>query len=180
MTVLGGKITIFKELEINRQIRDYNVFLIDETGQKLGVMPATDANRIADERNFDLVKIAARPNEPPVCKLMDYAKFRFDAIKKDKEDKRSQRQSELKEMWLSMTIGAHDLDTKATQTRKFLVEGDKVKVSIRMKGRQQAHANMGIDVMNRFFALLSDVSVKDGEIQIVTRNIIMLLVPNKK
>ena len=112
-------------------------------------MSAVEANRIADEKNLDLVKISPTAN-PPVCKIMDYGKFRFDAAKKEKDARKNQKVSEMKEVWLSMTIDTHDLETKAKQAAKFLKNGDKVKVSIRMRGRQQAHASLGVDVMNEF------------------------------
>lgn len=141
-------------------------------------MSAVEANRIADEKNLDLVKISPTAN-PPVCKIMDYGKFRFDAAKKEKDARKNQKVSEMKEVWLSMTIDTHDLETKAKQAAKFLKNGDKVKVSIRMRGRQQAHASLGVDVMNEFFTLVEDVAEMGKKPLTEGRNIIMILQPKK-
>ena len=139
-------------MEINEKIRDRELRVIDDNGTQLGIMSSYDASKLADEKNLDLVKIS--PNaKPPVCKIMDYGKYRFDAIKKEKDARKNQKATELKEIWLSMTIDKHDLETKAKQAVKFISDGDKVKVSIRMRGRQQAHSNLGIDVMQKFFEI---------------------------
>ena len=167
-----------KDIEINERIRDSEVRVIDENGVQLGIMSAMQANRIADEKNLDLVKISPTV-VPPVCKIMDYGKFKFDAAKKEKDARRNQKTSELKEVWLSMTIDTHDLETKAKQAAKFLSSGDKCKVSIRMRGRQQAHADIGVDVMNRFFAIVENVCVMDKKPTTEGRNIIMILNPKK-
>lgn len=152
--------------------------VIDENGVQLGIMSSYEANRLADEKNLDLVKIS--PNsEPPVCKIMDYGKFKFDAAKKEKDARKNQKVSEMKEIWLSMTIDTHDLETKAKQAMKFLSGGDKVKVSIRMRGRQQAHADLGVKVMYDFFEIVKDVSVIDKKPLTEGRNILMILVPKK-
>ena len=170
---------IIKDVETNERIRDPKIRVIDENGAQLGIMSSYDANRLADEKNLDLVKIS--PNaEPPVCKIMDYGKFKFDTAKKEKDARRNQKVSEMKETWLSMTIDTHDLETKAKQSQKFLVAGDKVKVSIRMRGRQQAHAHLGVQVMNDFYELLKDVCTMDRKPMTEGRNIIMILVPKKQ
>ena len=141
-------------------------------------MSAAEANGIADRKNLDLVKIS--PNvTPPVCKIMDYGKYKFDAAKREKDARKNQKVSELKEVWLSMTIEKHDLETKAKSALKFLAAGDKVKVSIRMRGRQQAHADIGVEVMNRFYALCEGVSVMDKKPTTEGRNILMILTPKK-
>ena len=171
--------TIIKEVEINGKITDAEIRVIDENGQQLGIMSAAEANRIADERNLDLVKISPNTN-PPVCKIMDYGKFRFDAAKKEKDARKNQKVTELKEIWLSMTIDLHDIETKAKQTRKFIANGDKVRVSIRMKGRQQARPEIGVEVMNKFFTLVEDVAVIDKKPLTEGRNIFMILAPIKK
>ena len=142
-------------------------------------MSAAEANRIADERNLDLVKINATA-VPPVCKIMNYGKFKFDAAKKEKDARKNQKVTELKEIWLSMTIDVHDLETKSKMARKFLIGGDKVRVSIRMRGRQQARPEFGVEVMNKFFALVQDVSVIDKKPLTEGRNIFMILAPLKK
>ncbi len=170
--------TINKEVEINDRITDAEIRVIDENGQQLGIMSAKEANLIADQRNLDLVKINATA-QPPVCKIMDYGKFKFDAAKREKDARKNQKVIELKEIWLSMTIDAHDLETKAKQCLKFLKGGDKVKVSIRMRGRQQAHAVLGVKVMNDFYDIVKDACVFDKKPMTEGRNILMILAPKK-
>ena len=117
---------------------------------------------------------------PPVCKLMNYGKFKFDSEKKEKELKKNQKIVELKEIQLSMTIDTHDLETKAKHANRFLSEGNKVKISLRMKGRQQAYSNNGIEVVKKFYELLSDNGVMDKTPEIVGRNIIAIVSPKTK
>ena len=169
---------IIKEVEINEKICDAEIRVIDENGVQLGIMSAVEANRIADERNLDLVKISPG-TVPPVCKIMDYGKFKFDAAKREKDARKNQKVTELKEIWLSMTIDVHDLETKAKQCRKFINGGDKVKVSIRMRGRQQAHSALGLDVMNDFFNMVQDCCSYDKKPMLEGRNILMILAPKK-
>lgn len=142
-------------------------------------MSSYDAKALADQKNLDLVKISPTAN-PPVCKIMDYGKFKFDTAKREKDARKNQKVSELKEVWLSMTIERHDMETKAKFARKFLEAGDKVKVSIRMRGRQQAHAKIGVEVMNEFFTIVEDISVMDKKPTTEGRNILMILSPIKK
>ena len=168
----------FKNVETNERIRDREIRVIDADGGQLGIMSARAANDLANQKNLDLVKISPTA-VPPVCKIMDYGKFKFDTQKREKEAKRSQKVSELKEVWLSMTIDRHDLETKAKHARKFLSAGDKVKVSIRMRGRQQAHAKLGIQVMEDFFAICEDLSVMDKKPSTEGRSILMILHPKK-
>jgi translation initiation factor IF-3 len=151
----------------------------DATGEIYGIMSAYDANRLAEDKGLDLVKVAPQAM-PPVCKLMDYGKYKFDLSKKQKEARKNQHNAELKEMQLSITIEQHDLDTKAKHVGGFLRDGDKVKVSIRMKGRQQAHPERGVEVMNRFFALVEQDGVMDRKPTKEGRNILMILVPKVK
>ncbi|HEY8419497.1 MAG TPA: translation initiation factor IF-3 [Clostridia bacterium] len=169
---------MFKDLEINDRIRDREVRVIDEDGQQLGIMSPHEALKIADQKNLDLVKVSPTAN-PPVCKIMDYGKYRFEATKKEKESRKNQKVSELKEIWLSMTIDKHDLETKARQAAKFIKNGDKVKVSIRMRGRQQAYSDLGVEVMEKFFELLKDVAVIEKNAYKEGRSIIMMLAPMK-
>jgi len=151
---------------------------LDENGDQLGVMSGQDANRLAQSKGLDLVKINAT-TKPPVCKIMDYGKFKFDAVKREKELRKTQKSSELREMRLSMNIDKHDLETKARQTVKLLQAGDKVKVSIRMKGREQAHSKLGVGVMDDFFAMCEEVSEVDVKPHTEGRNIFMMLKPKK-
>ena len=141
-------------------------------------MSISEALRLAEEQNLDLVKIAANATAP-VCKIMDYGKYRFETLKKQKEAKKNQKVVELKEIWLSMTIDVGDLNVKARQAQKFLTSGNKVKVSIRMRGRQNAHSALGVDVMNRFFDLVKDVAVMEKKPLLEGRNILMILAPSK-
>ena len=141
-------------------------------------MSSAEAQRIADEKELDLVKIS--PNAtPPVCKIMNYGKYMFELAKKGKEAKKNQKVVETKEIWLSMTIDVGDLKVKAKQTQKFLTAGNKVKVSIRMKGRQNAHANLGVDVMNKFYDLVKEFGVLEKKPLTEGRNIWMMLAPAK-
>lgn len=144
----------------------------------LGVMSASEALRLAEEENLDLVKIS--PNAvPPVCKIMNYGKFKFEQAKREKENRKNQKTVELKEIYLSMTIDVGDLNVKAKKTIEFLSEGNKVKVSIRMRGRQMSHSAMGVQVMQRFFALLEGKAVMDKAPVTEGRNILMILSPAK-
>ena len=164
--------------QINEEIRDREVRVIYENGEQLGIMSANAALALAEEAELDLVKIS--PNAvPPVCKIMNYGKFKFEQTKREKENRKNQKVIELKEIYLSMTIDVGDLNVKAKKTVEMLGDGNKVKVSIRMRGRQQAHASMGIDVMNRFFALLGGKAVMDKEPKTEGRNILMILSPAK-
>lgn len=141
-------------------------------------MSAAEAQRLADDAGLDLVKIS--PNaQPPVCKIMDYGKFRFETLKKEKEAKKNQKTVEVKEIWLSMTIDVGDLNVKAKQTVKFLASGNKVKVSIRLRGRQNAHSDLGLDVMDKFFEMLEGKAVMDKKPGLEGRTIIMILSPAK-
>lgn len=144
----------------------------------LGVMPPVEALRMAEDAELDLVEIS--PNAvPPVCKIMNYGKYRFEQIKREKENRKNQKVMEIKEVGLSMTIDVGDLNVKAKQTMKFLDAGNKVKVSIRMKGRQMAHASLGVDVMKRFFDMLEGKAVMEKAPVTEGRNIIMMLAQAK-
>ncbi len=148
----------------------------DEVGAMLGIMRAAAAKELADERRLDLVMIT--PNaQPPVCQIMDYGKFRFDATKKAKDAQKNQKKADIKEIRLSMTIDSGDVNTKAKQATKFLTDGDKVKVSIRMRGRQMARPQMGIDIMNSFYETVKELAVIDRKPVIDGRSIVMMLAP---
>lgn len=166
-------------MQINDEIRDREVRVIDENGEQLGVMSAAEANRLADERNLDLVKISPQAN-PPVCKFLDYGKYRFELIKKKKEAKKSQKVIEVKEIWLSATIDTHDLEVKAKQAIKFVGAGDKVRLSIRLKGRQMAHPEIAMEVMNEFFKLVEEHAMLEKTAKQEGRTIAMVISPLKK
>lgn len=152
--------------------------LIGETGEQLGIVSSREALRIAEEAGLDLVKIS--PNAvPPVCKVMNYGKFLFEQNKKAKEAKKNQKVVEIKEVWLSMTIDVGDLNVKAKQAQKFLAAGNKVKVSIRMRGRQMAHSELGLEVMTKFFEIVKDFGTMEKNPLTEGRNIWMMLAPTK-
>ena len=154
------------------------VRLIGPKNEQLGIFSSREALVMAEEQNLDLVLIS--PNaEPPVCKIMNYGKFKFEQAKKLKEQRKAQKTVEIKEVQLSMTIEKHDIDVKAKHAQRFLSGGDKVKVSIRMKGRQQARPEMGIEVMNAFYEIVKDFGVIEKAPEIMGRNIFMVLAPNK-
>ena len=145
----GGYIISKNELQINEEIRDKEVRVIDTDGSQLGVMPLQAAMKIAAEKNLDLVKIAPQA-QPPVCKVIDYGKYRFEQAKREKEARKNQKVVEIKEIRLSLNIDVNDFNTKVKQAIKFLEGGDKVKVSIRFRGREMAHPELGTTIMQRF------------------------------
>ena len=170
--------TIKREHQINEEIRDREVRLIGDTGEQLGIMSSREALEIAFDKGLDLVKIS--PNAtPPVCKIMNYGKYMFELTKKNKEAKKNQKVVEIKEVWLSMTIDVGDLNVKAKQAQKFLSQGNKVKVSIRMRGRQMAHSDLSMDVMKRFFEIVKDYGSMEKQPLMEGRNIWMMLAPIK-
>ena len=170
--------TIKKEHQINAEIRDREVRLIGENGEQLGIVSAHEALKIAEESELDLVKIS--PNAtPPVCKIMNYGKYLFELNKKAKEAKKNQKVVETKEVWLSMTIDVGDLNVKAKQAQKFLSAGNKVKVSIRMRGRQMAHSELGLEVMKKFYEIVKEFGTIEKQPLTEGRNIWMMLVPAK-
>ena len=142
-------------------------------------MKISEAHELADKANLDLVCINGSAN-PPVCKIMDYGKYKFDAIKKEKEAKKNQKVTELKEIQLSMTIDTHDLEVKAKHGKRFLEDGNKVKVVLRMRGRQQAYAQNAITVVKNFYGMLQELGTVDKEPEIVGRNIILIISPKTK
>ena len=152
--------------------------MIGSDGQQLGIMSSYAALRLAEESDLDLVKISPTAN-PPVCKIMDYGKFKFEQGKKEKESRKNQKMVELKEVRLSMTIDTNDLNVKSRQAQKFLECGNKVMVSIRMRGRQNAHAVLGFEVMNKFFDILNG-AVMDKKPAVEGRTITMFLSPSKQ
>ncbi|MCR5333282.1 MAG: translation initiation factor IF-3 [Bacilli bacterium] len=142
---------------VNERVRFPEVLLIGSNGEQLGRMSSKEAYNIAVEQELDLLCVAPNAN-PPVCKIINYGKYRFEQQKKAKENKKKQRTIEIKEVQLTPQIGAHDLDTKAKAARRFLTEGNKVKVGVRFRGRQMTHLEVGEEVMNKFISLLEDVA----------------------
>jgi translation initiation factor IF-3 len=167
---------IIKELQINEEIRDAQVRLIDEAGVALGIVSAGEALEIAEKRNLDLVKISPAA-DPPVCKILDYGKYKYEQMKKEKESKKNQQVVNLKEIRMSMRVEEHDLNIKAKSCRKFLEDGDKVKVSVRFKGREIAYSNKGIELLERFAQKASDVGQIEKEPKMEGRSAVMFLKP---
>lgn len=159
---------------INEQIRDKEVRLINEDGEQLGIMPVKEALRLAKEANLDLVKIAPTA-KPPVCKIIDYGKYRYELARKEKEAKKKLKTTDVKEIRLSPNIDENDLNTKANQARKFITKGDKVKVALRFRGREMAHMSSGKQILDDFFAKLEDVAVVEKPAKLEGRSMIMFL-----
>ena len=164
------------ELMINDEIRDREVRLIDENGEQLGVMLTQRAMELAEERGLDLAKIQPTA-KPPVCKLLDYDKYRYEQSRRERENRKNQRVVDIKEVQLSATIEENDVQTKAKQAIRFLEDGDKVKVSIRFRGRQITHSEIGAQVMQKFAERCQDVSVVERRPLMDGRHMIMILAP---
>lgn len=164
------------DLMINEEIRDREVRVIDENGEQLGVMPTHKAIELAEERGLDLAKIQPTA-KPPVCKLLDYDKYRYEQSRRERENRKNQRVVETKEVQLSATIDENDVLTKAKMATKFLQGGDKVKVSIRFRGRQITHSEIGLKVMQDFAERCKEVSVVERRPLMDGRNMIMILAP---
>ena len=162
--------------QINEEILDKEVRLIGDQGEQLGIMSVDEALRIATERELDLVKIAPGSN-PPVCKIMDYGKFRFEQAKKEKEAKKNQRVIEIKEIRMSPGIDTNDFNTKLKNAQKFLNDGDRVKVSVRFRGREMAHTEIGAVLLKDFAAQCAEIANLDKAPKLEGRNMSMFLSP---
>ncbi len=172
------EVQVISDLMINEQIRDREVRVIGQDGEQLGIMSAKEAYLMARDADLDLVKIAPGA-KPPVCKIINYGKYRYEQARKEKEAKRKQRTIEVKEIRLSPNIDTNDLNTKANQVRKFLSKGDKVKVTLRFRGREMAHKDVGREVLNSFYEKLGDVATIDKEAKMEGRSMIMFLTATK-
>jgi len=166
--------TAISDLMINGQIRDKEVRVIGENGDQLGVMSAAEAQKLADEAGLDLVKIAPTA-KPPVCKIVDYGKFKYEQARKEKEAKKKQKTIEVKEIRMSPNIDTNDLNTKISAARKFLEKGDRVKVTIRFRGRELAHMNDNKYILEDFAKALEDVSVVEKPAKVEGRTLTMFL-----
>lgn len=162
------------DLMINEQIRDKEIRLIGENGQQLGVMSPREAMAMAEEAGLDLVKIAPTAN-PPVCKIVDYGKYKYEQLRKEKEAKKKQRIIEIKEIRLTPNIDTNDLNTKVNAARKFLSKGDKVKITMRFRGREMAHMNSSKHILDDFAQSLSDVATVEKEPKVEGRSMTMFL-----
>ena len=163
--------------QLNEDIRDSEIRLIGSTGEQLGIMSAAQAQRIADEQGLDLVKISPQAT-PPVCKLMDYGKFRFEQGKREKEAKKNQHVVEIKEIRMSPGIDVGDFNTKLKNAQKFLADGNRVKVSVRFRGREMAHTDIGKDLLVRFAEQCAEVATLDKEPKLEGRSMSIFLSPN--
>ena len=169
---------ISKNFAINQEIREKEVRLISSTGEQLGVVSGRDAQRMADEAELDLVMIS--PNaKPPVCKIMDYGKFIYEQSKKEKEAKKKQKVISVKEIRVSPTIENHDLEIKAKNAKKFLEAGDKVKITVRFRGREAEHSHVGVKILDNFLNQLEEVCSVEKPAKLEGRNMIMILAPKK-
>lgn len=164
------------DLMINEEIRDREVRLIDENGEQLGVMPTHKALELAEERGLDLAKIQPTA-KPPVCKLLDYDKYRYEQSRRERENRKNQRVVSIKEVQLSATIEENDVLTKAKMATRFLADGDKVKVTIRFRGRQITHSEIGMKVMHDFAERCQEVSTVERRPLMDGRHMIMILAP---
>lgn len=173
----GAAIT--DRLRFNNRIRAREVRLIDEEGNQVGIVALRDAQQMAEERGFDLVEVA--PNAvPPVCRIMDYGKFRYEQSKKEREARKHQKQFELKEVRLKPKTDDHDIDVKAKQARKFLLAGDKVKFTLRFRGREIFHPDIGLEMLERMAEDLRDVAVVEQKPLMEGRVLSLLLAPGAK
>ena len=162
--------------QLNEDIRDSEIRLIGSTGEQLGIMSAAQAQRIADEQGLDLVKISPQAT-PPVCKLMDYGKFRFEQGKREKEAKKNQHVVEIKEIRMSPGIDVGEFNTKLKNAQKFLADGNRVKVSVRFRGREMAHTDIGKDLLVRFAEQCAEVATLDKEPKLEGRSMSIFLSP---
>lgn len=169
---------ISKGFKINEEIRLKELRLIGDDGAQLGIVSSKEALDLAEEKELDLVLIAPTAN-PPVCKIMDFGKFLYEQTKKEKEAKKKQKVIELKEIRLSPTIEDHDINIKANRARKFLSDEDKVKVTIRFRGREADYSHIGKDILESFRQKLEDICIIEKEAKLEGRNMTMVLAPKK-
>ncbi|MBR6637324.1 MAG: translation initiation factor IF-3 [Lachnospiraceae bacterium] len=168
-----------KEMQINEEINDKELRVILGDGEVLGIMSAEEALKIAEEKNLDLVKIAPQA-VPPVCKIMDYGKYRFEQTKREKEAKKNQHVVEIKEIRLSLNIDTHDFETKVNHARRFLTSGNKVKMSIRFRGREMAHTEHGITTMQQFAEACQEFGNLEKAPKLEGKSMMMFLAPKPK
>lgn len=171
--------TTISELFINEQIRAKEVRVIGEDGNQLGIMDLKEALHLADEAGVDLVNIAPTAN-PPVCRIVDYGKFKYEQTRKEKDAKKKQKVVEIKEIRLSPNIDTNDLNTKTQNARKFLEKGNRVKVTLRFRGREMAHMAQSKHILDDFAEALSDIAVMDKEPKVEGRSMTMFLAEKKK
>ena len=169
---------INKDFLVNEQIREKEVRVIGHDGSQIGVISSKEALKMAEEKELDLVVISPNAN-PPVCKIMDFGKFIYEQSKKDKEAKKKQKVINVKEVRLSPTIEDHDISIKSNNARKFLLAGDKVKVTVRFRGREADYSFIGKKILDNFYAKVEEVCVVEKEAKLEGRNMILILSPKK-
>jgi translation initiation factor IF-3 len=169
---------IKQELLINDQIRFNEVQVISDTGEKLGVMKRSEAINIAEEKNSDLVLVAPN-NNPPVCKIMNYGKYKFEQSKREKEAKKKQKSFELKEIRITPNTEEHDFNFKCKNAKKFLEDGSKVKITVRFRGRELNYVKLGEDLLNKFIEELSEIATPEKKPFLEGKNMFIILQPNK-
>ena len=169
-----GRCKVISDFMINEQIRDKEVRLLGEEGEQLGIMSAKEAQKLAEEAGLDLVKIAPTA-KPPVCRIVDYGKFRYEQARREKEAKKKQRTIEVKEIRMSPNIDTNDLNTKVSAARKFLQKGDRVKVTLRFRGRELAHMSSSKYILDDFAEALSDVAQVEKAPKVEGRSMTMFL-----
>ncbi len=174
LMIILWRCKVISDLMINEQIRDREVRVIGEDGEQLGIMSSREAMRLAEEAGVDLVKIAPTA-KPPVCKIVDYGKFKYEQTRKEKEAKKKQKVIDVKEIRLSPNIDTNDLNTKVNAARKFLTKGDKVKVTLRFRGREMAHMQNSKHILIDFGESLSDIAVVEKEPKVEGRSMTMFL-----
>ena len=163
-------------MQINEEIRDKEIRVIDVDGTQLGVISSKEAQKLAYEKDLDLVKIAPQA-EPPVCRIMDYGKYQFEQSKREKEAKKNQKTVDVKEIRMFSTIDTHDFETKVNQAVKFLKSGDKLKVSVRFRKRAIAHPHLGEELLEKFKAACAEAGVVDKPIKMEGRSLVMFISP---
>ncbi len=172
------EVKAISDLFINEQIRDREVRVIGADGQQLGIMSSKDALKLAEEAELDLVKIAPTA-KPPVCRIVDYGKFKYEQVRREKDAKKKQKTIEIKEIRLSPNIDKNDLNTKATAARKFLTKGNRVKVTLRFRGREMAHMSESKHILDDFAALLEDIAVVEKAPKVEGRTMTITLAEKK-
>ncbi len=173
-TIFLRRCEVISELMINEQIRDREVRVIGQDGEQLGIMPVSEAQRLAREAELDLVKIAPAA-KPPVCKIIDYGKYRYEMARKEKEAKKKQKTIEIKEVRLSPNIDDNDLNTKVSAARKFIQKGDKVKVTLRFRGREMAHVQSSRQILDVFRERMEDIAIVEKAPKLEGRSMTMFL-----
>ncbi len=167
------------DLMINEEIRDREVRVIGSAGQQIGIMSAREALALAEEEGLDLVKIAPTA-QPPVCRIVDYGKYKYEQVRKEKEARKKQKVTEVKEIRLSPNIDTNDLNTKMNAARKFLTKGDRVKITLRFRGREMAHMNTSKHILDDFAQSLADIAVVEKPPKVEGRTMTMFLTEKRK